>query len=360
MCKIAVFTNVKNLNLKEKINSIGNTLLKLEDDGFGYALQGEQGVFGEKCVAKTFASRLWAKETVKLPIVKPTYEKFGTISQLTGPGIFHGRTSTNVKGLLNCHPMQRDGWNLIHNGVVGDIGPEYEKTTQNDSEDVLFRLIEGIDSVEKHLEGYYAFAAIDPHGRLHVARDAMASLFIAWSKVYESYVIATTAELLKSLNRTLKAKLGPIDEIYQDKYMIFQGNEMIHSQDITPLGYTMAQARHSMQSLGRSVYSSPNVIDVSTEGHHRGRRDVAFESASEEGWPLLSGIDQEKEDAYYAMRYELDNMDASYLITDEFGKEISVIEFKKLDPISQEMCRIERADGTTVDTFDDETFRKQA
>ena len=46
----------------------------------------------------------------------------------------------------------------------------------------------GINEVEAHLSGYYAFASIDPQGQLHVGQDKWkASLFIAWSPVYDTH-----------------------------------------------------------------------------------------------------------------------------------------------------------------------------
>ena len=62
MCKIIAFTDTKKLNLKKHLNNIGNELLKLENDGFGYAIQSKTGVFGEKTIAKTFRSRLNATQ----------------------------------------------------------------------------------------------------------------------------------------------------------------------------------------------------------------------------------------------------------------------------------------------------------
>jgi predicted glutamine amidotransferase len=343
MCKILAFTNTKKLNVKKSINAIGNTLLKLEKDGFGYALQGEKGIFGEKTVGKSFATRFFTKNIVTLPIVKRTHEMFGELSPLVGSGIFHGRTSTNVKGLLNCHPMVRPDdagkWHLIHNGVVHDQGPDYEKLTQNDSEDVLHRLIDGIDQVEKYLEGYYAFAALDPQGHLHIGRDSIATLFIAWSEVYDSHIIATTECLLKSISKSLGAKIGPVDEIEDNVYMIFEGNELVYKQTINPIGYTSRQSKFASQSLGRDL-----------SGSIQSWRDDKHWNKSENEWPnIQADVD---ESAYYQMKQELDNMDASYEVFNEFNTPIDIATFKKMDYISQELCTVIRGDGTVVSLGD--------
>lgn len=328
MCKIVAFTNGSKIKTSG-VNAIGNILLKLERDGFGYAMQGVNGQFGEKCIADTFESRLKASNVIDLPIIQKRYEAFGTIGAVNGPAMFHGRTSTNVKGLKNCHPMQRDGWNLIHNGVVTDYGPKYDKTTSNDSEDVLKRLIDGIDHVEQHLGGYYAFAAISPDGMLHICRDNLASLFVAWSPVLESYIIATTESLLEDVAKALKAKRGPIEAIEDDTYMIWQKNDLMKCQKIVTRGYTAAESAYSTASLGK-------VIDA-TETY----------SVTDDGLSIdqkFSRMDDD-ESVYYAYKREVEAMDESYEIWDQ-DNQITIAEFRKMDHISQESCTIIRPDGS--------------
>lgn len=358
MCKIIAFTNTKKIALKKCINDIGNTLLKTETDGFGYAVQAKLGVFGEKTIAPHFRSRIDRRNAVALPIIKRRYMTFGQPSELTGPGVFHGRVSTNFDGLVNTHPMIRpDGngmWYLIHNGVVTDDGPTYSKMTDNDSEDVLYRLIEGISSVEKHLAGYYAFAAIDPQGQLHVARDMHATLYMAWSAVYETYIIATTESLVNKVNKMLEAKIGPIDEIEDEVYMIFKGNELVHHQTINPKGFTQREARHATSSLGHSL-DGANVVDATTSDEPIS--EAAWPSNTDKDWDTIIDViaeNQEREERdleteYYKYRHELDNMDASYTIMDDNDVFIKLHEFKKLDHVSQELCTIIRPDGTVVE-----------
>ena len=394
MCKIIAFTDTKKINLKSCVNEIGNTLLKTEVDGFGYAVKGKSGVFGEKAIVKHFKSRLGSKP-IMLPIVKQRYMSFGTPDELTGPGIFHGRTSTNSDGLINTHPMQRPDdkglWHLIHNGVVDDYGPKYSKLTDNDSEDVLHRLMVGIEhnaggltdnpmlEIEQTLEGYYAFACIDSDGLLHVAKDSYADLYMAWSDKLNTFIFATTEGLINKLNKMLSAEFGPIDEVEDDVYMVFNGNELIYHQTIEPRGYTVTQASKAGASLGRELspaatgdYSGNGFnriglahggeVIVRSPEHHRPKID----SKSEADWQNESNafdaaldtivVDSERLDdeemEYYAYRREIDNMGDGYTIMDEHDIYISITEFKKLDHISQEMCTIIRPDNTVV-LFDD-------
>lgn len=373
MCLVLAFSNTKKINLSRCLNSIGNTLLKTEDDGFGYAIQGKDGVFGEKTTSKKFRTRLSKPNQIILPIVKKQYMSFGKPTELTGPGIFHGRTSTNYISLLNTHPMQADGWHLIHNGVVEDLGPHYAKLTQNDSEDVLKRLMDGIgkpnpmEDIEKYLEGYYAFAAIDPQGQLHIARDKNATLYMGYSDKYETYIFGTTESLIIKVSKILDAKIGPIDELQEDLYCIFSGNELIHCQDFKSMGYTNMQARYAQQSLGRDL-GGAGVKDVTGGVYDATKR---INNVTEEEWqggieeflthegskhPDRSWRDAEEE-SYYKWRNEIDNMDASYQIYALDDRSLTVDEFKQMDFIQQELCTIIRSDGTVVDPEDYETLR---
>lgn len=383
MCLVLALTNMKKIKLSSCLNDIGNTLLKSEDDGFGYAIQGRDGVFGEKTISKRFRTRLGRINFVSLPIVKHKYMGFGKPTELVGPGVFHGRTSTNVVSLVDTHPMQLDGWNLIHNGVVDDLGPKYEKSTDNDSEDVLRRLLDGVgkvnpmEDIEKYLMGYYAFAAIDTQGRLHVGRDDIAPLHIAYSAKLETFIIGTTEALILKVSKILDAKIGPIDEIQSETYCIFSGNELIHCQDFNAIGYTQRQAGYAGLSLGRDlpptpVKSAADSADVFTRlpgGELTTVKDVTpgrtireFDERSEADWQdsIMDFLKTEQhpdrvsrgtvsEDDYYKYKRELDNMDASYQIYEKDDKPITLHDFRKLDHVSQEMCTIIRGDGTVVD-----------
>jgi len=342
MCKIISFTNASKLDIKKASEVIGEILLGIERDGYGYAVQGSQNVFGEKCVAPKFTSRLNAHNVVDLPIIEKRQSLFGVADKPTGAAIFHGRTSTNDKGLLNCHPMQRDGWHLIHNGVVTDHGEKYKKITTNDSEDVLTRLIAGIEQVEKHLSGYYAFCAIDPQGRLHVARDSIATLYMAKVPRLDSYIIATTESLIELTCKKLKLKHGAIDKIASDSYAIFDNGVMISSQKIKPRGYDQVHAGYASLSLGREL--APACASAFS----------ALDSYGYAGDSILDSIgngyasEQEQDDTLTDLMQELADLDDSYVIRLD-GVAISAREFYQLDNVRQLSCEIIRNDGTRLD-----------
>jgi hypothetical protein len=318
MCKILTFTNAKKIDIQKTAEVIGNILLGIERDGFGYAVQGQNNVFGEKTIAPNFCSRLEAKNIVRLPIVEARSETFGYLDKPMGPAIFHGRTSTNDKGLLNCHPMQIKKWNLIHNGVVDDHGPKYSKKTTNDSEDLLHRLLEGIESVENNIAGYFAFCAIDHNGRLHVGRDSIATLHIAWIEKVQSYLIGTTEDLIKKTAEALNLKTGPIDLIKPNTYAIFNGNDIEFHRSISPRGFDKKQAELAELSLGRSLSVEDSNSLFTDDGE------------------CLSDLMREAE-----------SINDEYII--EFaGQLISASEYSELDEYSKRLCTVERPDGTLL------------
>lgn len=325
MCKIVTFTDASNLDTLDVAEKIGNLLLQTEQDGFGYAVQAANGVYGEKCIDSIFAPRINLDAVNPPDAIVQKYQSFGRFSKATGPMILHGRTSTNYLGLRNCHPMiDKDNY-LIHNGVVTDSGPDYKRKTQTDSEDVLHRFLEGISSVEKHLEGYYAFSCIDSNGKLHIVRDRIATLHMAWLSKYKTYVIATTANLILQIAGKLQCDVSAIDEIQPDVYLVFNKNKMEKATHIKSLGYSYRQARHATKSLGRTLDDTddePNVLDMTSDAsiisHHLTRDE--FEKAIEyidDTWDIL-GPD------------------------DNF---INLDEFRQLDPIAQRQCWFTSPDG---------------
>lgn len=345
MCKIIAFTNSTKLNIKEVSTEASKLLLETEKDGFGYAVQGKDVVFGEKCIAPFFTYRMTTKNEVKLPIVEIRQNKFGHYDKPTGGSVFHGRTSTNDKGLLNCHPMQREGWHLIHNGVVTDYGPVYNKTTTNDSEDVVHRLSQGIKAVEEHLSGYYAFAALGPDGNLHIAKDSVAQLYVAWINSLQTYIFATTRDLIEELCEALEVNHGPIDMLQNDIYMVFKGNEMLSVQTIKPRGWTTYESRHASKSLGRSLHD----WESDYGGGYTYPKESYYDATKGESLPKDSDLSSDEEHELTELMMELDNMDAGYVIKNGYGESISAHEFYKLDMVSQCECTITRPDGTRVD-----------
>jgi hypothetical protein len=292
-----------------------------ERDGFGYAIQGIKGVFGERTL-----SRYWAtNRPPKLPFLENSEsETFGDIKQhWNGPALFHGRTSTNHKSLINTHPIQKRGWSLIHNGVVTNHGPDYKMNTTNDTEHLLEYLsTTGIKGIEDHLSGYYAIAAIDPKGRLHLARDSKAWLYSAYIPVIESHVFATTQALIEELCEELEWTHEPIYKVQDNVYIIMNGNKVQKQETIKPRGFSLVESQFANRSLSYQT---------------TGREYLGDYQSHQDRVPFLQ---------------ECAEIDSSYTITDDCGVPIELNEFHKLDDISKMNCVITRPDGTIVDPDD--------
>ena len=347
MCKIAVFTNTKNLDTNIVSEKVGNILLDLEGDGFGYAVKGVKGVYGEKCIDDTFAPRINKKVLNPVSAIVPKYESFGEKSKPIGSMILHGRTSTNDKGLVNCHPMIKKDNFLIHNGVVTDHGKKYKKSTTNDSEDVLHRFLEGIPSVEKNLTGYYAFACIDKEGKLHIVKDAIANLHIGWLEKFDTYLICTTKSLMESIAKSLKAKVTTIDTIKDNIHLIFDGNEMTHCEPISSRGYGEREARHASASLGRSLESYENNYSDSALNHILDTYSDDYDSGTYENTNDRY-IDALSEDAFERATRDVND---TYEIYDDKENQITSFEFHKLDPVSKRQCVIYTPEGTCIEYY---------
>ena len=351
MCKIAVFTDATKLNLKDTVNKSGNILLKTETHGFGYAAQGENGVFGEKCVDRHFTSRLGKYNPNPLNIIKQKYSQFGKESKVNGSLIMHGRISTNDLGITNCHPMIRENHYLIHNGVVSDDTANYQRFTTNDSEDLLYRFIQGIKAVEENILGYYAFACIDPNGWLHIVKDDQADLNIAWLEKFDTYLIGTTPELIRQIAHALGTKSGPIDSIDHNKYMIFKGNDLTYVQDIEPAGYDYWHSKYAEDSLGKVIdkYSSTSSYNSKTE-----LAQLPPAPIHGEVWDERDDYDRYNNKAFKNFSEEaffsaIESLDDTAYIFDKHGNEITLKQFDELSFEEQKKCLIETNDGRIIE-----------
>lgn len=341
MCQILILTNTNRVKDPKRLaNVVAEHLQETQRDGFGYSILGKQGLFGERTVRDKFQSRLESNLRVMGPFVKETYNSFGKVSQCFGGGIFHGRTSTNHKTLINTHPINKHDWSLIHNGVVTNLGPDYSKHTTNDTEDVLHHLVSGgIKAIEGYISGYYAVGAIDPKGNLHVIKDSTAKLYVAMNKTLGCLMFGTTETLIKDISKSMKYTIGPIEVVKDDIYMIFDKyGELTSHTEFKPKGYSIDESKYMSQSLGES--------DLDLYGSH----DYVGE-----GWPTteVKNVNESLE----AYQEEIDNLDGSYTFFDWNNRPMSLEEFRQLDEVTKLDCLVIRGDGTIVDPQDYYTER---
>ncbi len=260
MCKILIITNTRKITDHKALVTNAAAKLKSQRDGFGWAAITEDNkIFGVRTNdVEKFVSRLEGKKLM-LPFLEgsDSDNEFGEFAPAITSRAFiaHGRVSTNNKDLINVHPINRAGWSLIHNGVVTDHGPKYEMHTTNDSEHVLKHLVTGgISAVSEHLTGYYAFAAFDPSGNLHIGRDRIADLYCAYVDSLESYVYATTKALITEMYQCSTGWVGlsAIAKMQDDVYVIHKPDgtftwDRFKSRGRDVFSFSMAQ-----RSLGRS------------------------------------------------------------------------------------------------------------
>lgn len=333
MCKLFIMSNASKLDPEVDIETIADNLLAVERDGFGYAIQGHLGVFGEKSADDQFITQLYDSFPRPQSEVRLFQSSFGKVSRITGAAIFHGRTSTNKSGIKNTHPMQKSGWHLIHNGVVSNQGAPYKKLTDNDSEDVLHYLINGgIDAIADNLSGYYAFGAIGPDGTLHVARDYSATLHIAWSASHDTWVFCTTKNLMNKIAGQIGMKLKHFGEMKRDYYFTMKGNKILSEKDFESLGYSKTEAAFASKSLGKNLPAAESYADDTNPNRLSAWDNYESVSSLADLWN------------------EIYDLDETYAIWDGNGREISVTQFTKLNILQRLACEIVREDGTTLDT----------
>jgi hypothetical protein len=342
MCKIIVITNAAKLKIKTDAKKIAAIMNASQRDGFGYAVQGKAGVFGERTTKPASFTSRFGKPKNDLPWVQATSETFGEISPIIGAAIFHGRTSTNEVSLINTHPLEKNDWHLIHNGVVNNVGEKYEMQSTNDSEHVLHYLSrDGLHGVAANLTGYYAVAAISPENRLHIFKDDTARLFSGYSKKLDSYIFGTSLDILDEL--CVDLKLGEIifEPMLSNTSLVFEGNTLLSTESFKPRGMGYAETKYSGQSLGYDVGH------VSGSSSFYGSKNKYQSTVS----PLVQAANasDEKLDAFYN---EIDDADASYTFFNRTGELITQEEWEWLSPIAQSQCTIKRSDGTLVDIPD--------
>lgn len=260
MCKVMAFTNLSKTN---KINGLGAAvfaeLTHYEKDGFGYAIQGAKGIFGERTLNKEISFPNISRKDTQAPFLNKICNRFGSKSKAVGGAIYHGRTSTNTVNLLNTHPIIKHGWTLVHNGVVTNHGPAYQQITTNDTEHLVEQLgTVGISGIEEFITGYYAIAAFDPQGALHIIRDGQARLYCAEIPEWDTWVFSTLASSIENVCEAMEVKHSTIEPVNDNVHLIFVDNKLVHHATITPRGWTYRESSQSYRSLGRTMSDSWN------------------------------------------------------------------------------------------------------
>jgi hypothetical protein len=323
-----IFSDLSNVkNLRELTNTINSLITQGDDDGFGYAIKGRDGTFGERTVSpETFrAAQSFNKSNMveSFPFASRFSNKFGKWSSAFGPGLFHGRTSTNDATLRNTHPISKNGWHLIHNGVVGNTGPDYKMTTTNDTEHLVHYLsTSGIKGIEKNLSGYFAIGAIDPDGKLHIAKCATAPLYMSYVTKLETFVFGTTADLIQEVADEMEWDIEPIAKMQDNFYIVMNGNEVTHKQKIETIGMVSNYERDMMSTSMHHLEGTSSIVNI--KDHIKTSKSNYSPSSIYD----INVLDEIEEYAKY------------YTIYDKNDQEIDYNEFSKLDTNDKLNCII--------------------
>jgi hypothetical protein len=381
MCKVIGFTNFNKVGKKiGTVEYIGQLLLDTERDGFGYAMwdKNTNSAFGERTTERSFSSALRDTAKVNFDFCEEPFlfkNKFGNFDlSNVGAAIFHGRISTNNKTLNNTHPMVKHGWSLIHNGVVTDLGEKYTTITTNDSEHVLERYVDG--SFEENLQGYYAFLAIDPTGKLHVVKDKIAHLYSSWIDSLDTYMFSTNEDNIKKVCSVLGVGYSTIKKVKDDQLVVLQDNTILEARKINSRGYSWNEAKHADKSLGRSLNhyggNSHSPKETTTLTQTNTTKTNSESGTNDKVVSILGKYDKKKikerkkaiNSAYRSLTedekcyiFEVEQMDGSYTVINPKGKRVQLDTFKRLDFSQQIYFEVIRPDGTVVDWLNYNTDR---
>lgn len=212
MCKLIAITGLtlKNTAQASELVAESADLLGLsQKDGFGYALNHQNGVYSERFLSPDSVKGMGTMKASRelLPSMLKTKIKQGI--DFDSQGVFpskgviecsfiaHGRTATCDKVIDNTHPFRgsvdNKEWWIAHNGVVSWKGDKLPLRTTCDSEHLLncFLYLNGEQSFKDNISGYAAIVGFNPNRELFVLRDNKAPLYITYIKALGTFIVCT-------------------------------------------------------------------------------------------------------------------------------------------------------------------------
>lgn len=291
MCKLFAITNTSKIKPKqlEKITKSVENTMSYEKDGLGITVLHKDGSIAGRKYLKTQAASVLNKPDTTSPISKPHSLELGEFNaNAIQSMIIHGRTSTNSVSLTNTHPIVKHGLWLSHNGVVEDSGPKYNMTTSNDTEHIVERIAtQGLEAIEKHISGYYACLYFKEHSKmLHVFRDSIAPLYIALVPKLETYIIATTEELIENACNAINVLSEVIEEVDDNVYFEVNGLDFNNIKQFEPKGRSAYSDSKAHLSLGKTFDFSPSEELI---GSNELEFLVETETYSDDSWSFFLG-----------------------------------------------------------------------
>ena len=300
MCKLAAWTTSNNNPLSKAAAAraliAARKAMQCQQDGFGFAQHGPTGLHGRFVTPSDFVGLDALPTLTKTAGAAAAAFAVTHRAQQTGnyrttrPVIIHGRTATMGRGLDNTHPFRRDGWTLAHNGVVTWNGKptDTHKAVTCDSQHLLLCMTEnGTDETRKKdlesVQGYAAFLALAPDGRLIVAVDATASLYAGITNKGR-WIFGTTPTIVSAIADAWNASNVSPFAIEPWSWLSFVPN----AKEPTLTAWQHAQStwqesRFSGRSLGRKLKHS-RAADDETEKAFTSFPDYEPTRSDLEGW----------------------------------------------------------------------------
>lgn len=166
MCKLFIIVGkVTQLQARQLLANTAATFAGGNRDGFGFVAYGDNGAVARGRYLTPDEYPGFRTPTPKFVIEPTGISEEGELPKNITAMVIHGRTATNPKSLVNCHPFLGGGTYLAHNGILHWRG-EGEKpasTDSCDSEMFLTWLLAGHSWKQTHKVwgGYGVFGIID-------------------------------------------------------------------------------------------------------------------------------------------------------------------------------------------------------
>lgn len=304
MCKILIMAGIKketSVNAWKFAKAMAKPMSYANTDGLGYsAITADGKLFGERWLTNGDAFA----EDLPVPKLNPLDEAMfsvladaidGKLPELPAPRTFgeynyygevdrskavaitlHTRMATTPKGMLNTHPFTDDDVtvSLIHNGIIrnaDDLGLNYSTC---DSESILIQYMKkdvksdpnNFQEVATALEGYYACGVLTNTENgpiLDVFKGNTASLYAAYIKELDIFVLSTSDTDIKNVCKDLGFTMGDAWKIMEGKFIRVNA---ITSKTISITPFKVGQSWKTTQHFPHNSHSSKTLTTGTGDG----------------------------------------------------------------------------------------------
>lgn len=255
MCKLAYASNLKKLGPTKKqklFNHVQKTLTQTDRSGYGIAAK---SIDGSIEIKRTLAVTDLITQDLSVPKFCKNTASGDFKANKANEVIFHARTSTNSVSMDNTHPFKIGNTVLCHNGVLEYSGENYDKKTDNDTEDLTYHFDKfHLTNIESVFSGYAAFIAFK-NDSTYIVRDSTATLHYSYSKDLDCHFFGTTKSIVSEMLSAVGSK-ARVFEVEENQYIEIKNNKIIETKQWSGLTWSKYASGKSHLSLG---YSSNSV-----------------------------------------------------------------------------------------------------